>query len=90
MEELVVQYVQPVIVVVCYCICYVINKTTGDAASRYVPLIAAVIGVSASVLVNVGSGISFDSVVPLIASGLVSGLAATGAWELYKTTAKGE
>ena len=88
MEEIVSPYVMPVIVVVVYCVCYVVNKTAGSSIAKYVPLIAAILGVACSVVVSFAAGITTDNVVEIIAQGLVSGLAATGVWELYKNATK--
>lgn len=88
MEELVADFIQPVAVVVCYCICYVINQTCGEGVKRFVPLIAALLGVACCVVTNIAGGITTDTAVQVVAQGLVSGLAATGVWELYKGVLK--
>lgn len=77
-------YVMPVIAVLCYGVCYVVKHTAGEAVNRYVPLIAGVLGIACSVVTSFAGGITTDNVVSVVCTGLVSGLAATGAWELYK------
>lgn len=77
-------YVMPVIAVLCYGVCYVVKKTAGEKVDRYVPLIAGVLGIVCSVVTSFTGGINTDNIVSIVCTGLVSGLAATGAWELYK------
>lgn len=88
MEETLSQFMMPVVAVVVYCVCYVIKHTAGDAADRYIPLVAAVLGVVCSAVIAVAGSIDTTNVVEVVAQGLVSGLAATGVWEFWKQSGK--
>lgn len=77
-------YIMPVIAVLCYGVCYMVKNTAGEKVDRYVPLIAGVLGIACSVVTSFTGGITTDNIVSIVCTGLVSGLAATGAWELYK------
>jgi len=76
-------YLVPGIVILCLCVGYIIkNLIPNDSVNRFIPLIAGVLGLAASVATaaSAGSAITVDVCV----AGLVSGLASTGLYEGFK------
>lgn len=75
----------PIIVGICLCIGYVLkNLVTTDTINKYIPLIMAVIGV----VLNAWMNMSFTP--EILLGGLVSGLASTGLYEVFKNFIKSE
>lgn len=72
------EFISPITLVVCLCIGYVIkNLIPNDNINRYIPLMAAIVGVAMSVWAEA----AFTPAI--ICSGMVSGLASTGLYELF-------
>lgn len=70
-------YISVLTVVICCCVGYVVKHfVPGDMINRFIPLIAAVLGVA----IAVWSAAAFTPQV--LAIGLVSGLASTGLYEM--------
>lgn len=70
-------YISVLTVVICCCVGYVVKHfVPGDMINRFIPLIAAVLGV----VISVWSAAAFTPQV--LAIGLVSGLASTGLYEM--------
>nr|DAZ34913.1 MAG TPA: holin [Caudoviricetes sp.] len=75
----------PIIVGICLCIGYVLkNLVTTDTINKYIPLIMAIIGV----VLNTWMNMSFTP--EILLGGLVSGLASTGLYEVFKNFIKSE
>nr|DAH91083.1 MAG TPA: holin [Caudoviricetes sp.] len=75
----------PIIVGICLCIGYVLkNIVTTDTINKYIPLIMAIIGV----VLNAWMNMSFTP--EILLGGLVSGLASTGLYEVFKNFIKSE
>ena len=79
MEELIQNYVVVAIMVAVYLVCFILKKFLKDN-SKWIPLIAGLLGIGFNTWVN--HGFSFD----IFLNGLASGLAATGLDQLYKQT----
>lgn len=71
------EYISPVIVAVCLCLGYVVKTSLDFVDNQYIPMIVAIVGIAISVWQD---GLSPKA----IACGLVSGLASTGAFELFR------
>lgn len=78
--ELIEQFAIPLIVVVCFCLCYGI-KRTGLVKDNYIPIIAIVIGAISGLIMN---GFSYEAV----AQGIASGGLAVGIHQVYKQLKK--
>lgn len=78
--ELIQQFCIPIIVIVCYCVCYAVKKAA-FVKDKYIPLIAIILGGISGILM---SGLTYEAV----AVGIVSGAAATGINQLYKQSKK--
>jgi len=77
--EIFAQYLIPVAAVICAVVCYVAKTAIGsERFDRFIPLCSAILGL---VIVAWASG-GFTP--EIVAQGLVSGLAATGMYELVK------
>ena len=80
----VTEYISPIALVICLAIGYVIkNAIPNDGINRFIPLIAAVIGV----VVCMWATWSFSAEV--LAMGLISGLASTGLYEAFTNIING-
>lgn len=73
------QYIMPVAAVICACVCYILKTViSNEKFDKFIPLCSAVLG-----LIIVAW--AMQSITPeIVAQGLVSGLAATGMYELIK------
>ena len=76
-------YIMPVALVVALAVGFVLKAVWPGTFNRYLPLISAVIGLVVCVWAN--AGITPD----IVAQGLISGLAATGCYELFAQFLKG-
>ena len=80
--EIIQQYLQISIVLVCLFVGYIIKVTvSNEKVHKFIPLIVAIIGLVASIWVDMasGAGVTLDTIVV----GLASGLASTGLYELF-------
>lgn len=76
-------YIMPVAMVICAIVCYILkNLVQTEKFDRFIPLISAIIGL----IIVVWTTLSFTP--ETVAQGLVSGLAATGMYELVKQFTK--
>ena len=75
----VTEYVSPIVLVVCLAVGYILkNIVPSEKINRFIPLISGVLGVLVSFWAN-------WAVTPeTLAQGLISGLVATGLYELFK------
>ena len=73
------EFMVPVIVGICLCVGYVIEKRIKDVDNKWIPTVCAVLGVILAIWMN-GWSVSPS----IILSGLFSGLASTGLHQLFK------
>lgn len=77
------EYISVLTLVICMCVGYVVkNVIPNETVNRFIPLIAATLGVAINVWV------AMDFTPQVIAAGLVSGLASTGTYELVDQITK--
>lgn len=81
-------YIMPGIAVVSAALTQAVKPVVPNQARRWLPLCAAAVGLACSVATNLG-GIGPGNAVEVIASGLVSGLAGCGVFELAKQAGRG-
>ena len=71
-------YAVPVVIGICLCIGYVVKTSLTFIKNKYIPLIMAIVGVLLSIWIN-------RSIDPnIILSGMFSGLASTGFYEMFR------
>ena len=76
------EYISPIAMVAALGVGYICkNIVTSDRLNRFIPLIAAVVGVAVCVATDISSG-AFS--VNTIVVGMISGLASTGLYEAFK------
>ena len=73
------QYLSIVVVGICLCIGYVIKNSLDFIPNKYIPLIMLVLGLAINLLMNL-NGINAE----VILTGMLSGLASTGMYEMFK------
>lgn len=73
------QYFSIIVVGICLCVGYVIKTSLDFIPNKYIPAIMLVLGTVINVLMNL-HGISAE----VILSGMFSGLASTGMYEMFK------
>ena len=73
------QYVSLVVMGICLCVGFVIKNSLDFIPNKYIPAIMLVLGTIINVLMNL-SGISAE----VILTGMLSGLASTGLYEMFK------
>lgn len=73
------QYLSLVVVGICLCVGFVIKNSLDFIPNKYIPAIMLVLGTIINVLMNL-SGISAE----VILTGMLSGLASTGLYEMFK------
>lgn len=73
------QYLSLVVMGICLCVGFVIKNSLDFIPNKYIPAIMLVLGTIINVLINL-SGISAE----VILTGMLSGLASTGLYEMFK------
>ena len=73
------QYFSIVVVGICLCVGYVIKHSLDFIPNKYIPLIMLILGLVINVLMNL-NGINAE----VILTGMFSGLASTGLYEMFK------
>lgn len=73
------QYISVVVVGICLCVGYVIKNSLDFIPNKYIPLIMLVLGLAINLLMNL-NGINAE----VILTGMLSGLASTGMYEMFK------
>ena len=73
------QYISIVVVGICLCVGYVIKNSLDFIPNKYIPLIMLILGFVINVLMNL-NGINAE----VILTGMLSGLASTGMYEMFK------
>lgn len=72
------QYIMPVSLVIALAICFVLKACWEGKVNRWLPIIAAAIGLVVTLWVG-----DWKATPELVAQGLISGLAATGLYEAF-------
>lgn len=73
------QYLSLVVMGICLCVGFVIKNSLDFIPNKYIPAIMLVLGTIINLLMNL-SGISAE----VILTGMLSGLASTGLYEMFK------
>lgn len=78
-------YISPIALAACLCVGYVVKHLVpGDEVNRWIPLIAAVLGVL------IVAWATWSLTPETVVAGLVSGLASTGLYEAFRNLIGGE
>lgn len=81
--EIFTQYIMPVAAVICAVVCYIAKTAiNSERFDRFIPLCSAILGLI--IVAWASQGFTPE----IVAQGLVSGLAATGMYELVKQLTK--
>lgn len=73
------EYVNVVILGICLCVGFIIKSSLDFIDNKYIPLILGLLGLAINIISNL------PEISPVvILGGLISGLAATGAYEAFK------
>lgn len=78
--NILMQYVDMIVVGICLCVGYVVKKWIKDVDNKYIPTIVAILGLILKIVFSINTGINAE----VILSGLFSGLASTGLYEAFK------
>lgn len=71
-------FMMPVVLGICLCVGFVVKKWIKDVDNKFIPTIVAVLGIVLSMWIN-----SWNITPEVVLSGLISGLASTGMYELF-------
>ena len=71
-------FMMPVVLGICLCVGFVVKKWIKDVDNKFIPTIVAVLGIVLSMWIN-----SWHITPEVVLSGLISGLASTGMYELF-------
>lgn len=74
------QYISIVVVGICLCVGFIIKNSLDFIPNKYIPLIMGVLGLIINILINLSSGITAETILV----GLFSGLASTGLYEMFR------
>lgn len=77
--EILQQFQMPVVFCICLCIGYIVKKWINDVDNKWIPTLAAVLGVALAIWIN---GWTIDG--EILLGGLFSGLSSTGCHQLFK------
>lgn len=75
-----IQYVNLIVVGICLCVGYVIKNSLDFIPNKYIPLIMCILGLISNILISFTTGINAE----VILTGMLSGLASTGLYEMFK------
>lgn len=73
------QYLSVIVVGICLCVGYVIKNSLDFIPNKYIPALMLVLGTVINILMNL-NGINAE----VILTGMFSGLASTGLYEMFK------
>ena len=76
-------YIVLIVLAFCVCIGYIIKNSLSFIDNKYIPLIMGILGITFNIFVN-----NWTITPTIIVAGLVSGLASSGSWELYRNVIK--
>ena len=83
MEQLFSEFGAPIVMGICLCLGYILKHALpGKTINRFIPLIAGICGVGMNIW------LTLDLSPQVVLTGLVSGLASTGAHQLFDQTVK--
>lgn len=74
------QFLDLVVVGICLCVGYIIKTSFDFVPNKYIPLTVGILGLITKILMSLSTGINAE----VILSGLFSGLASTGLYEMFK------
>lgn len=80
------QFLDLVVVGICLCCGYIIKTSFDFVPNKYIPLIVGILGLVTKILMSLNTGINAE----VILSGLFSGLASTGLYEMFKNLINNE
>lgn len=83
--EVLSEYVVAIVMAICLGVGYIIKHSLSFVPNKYIPLIMAVLGVVINAWVN-----DFYFTPQILLSGMASGLAATGAFEVIRNISNGD
>ena len=84
--NILLEYVNVIILGICLCVGYIIkNVITTEKVNKYIPLIVGILGLILAVVSDVNH-ITLNTIL----TGLLSGLASTGMYEMFKNLLKRE
>ncbi|MFR5508259.1 MAG: phage holin family protein [Clostridia bacterium] len=72
-------YVNIVVLGICLCVGFVIKNSLDFIPNKYIPLIMLILGTVTNILINI-NGINAE----IILGGMISGLASTGLYEMFR------
>ncbi len=73
------EYMLPVVLGICLCMGFVLKKWIADLENKYIPTIVSGLGIFLAVWLN-----DFQITPDAILGGMISGLASTGMYELFR------
>ena len=73
------QYISVVVVGICLCVGFVIKTSLDFIPNKYIPLAMLILGTILNIVINI-NGINAE----VILTGMLSGLASTGMYEMFK------
>lgn len=73
------EFITPLIVGICLCAGYAVKHWIKDVSNKIIPTVVAVLGVFLAVWIN-----GWEITPQALLSGLISGLASTGLYELFR------
>lgn len=74
------QYIDLIVVGICLCVGYMIKTGFDKIPNKYIPLIVGILGLIVKIAMCFTTGINAE----VVLSGLFSGLASTGLYEMFK------
>lgn len=74
------QYIDLIVVGICLCVGYMIKTGFDKIPNKYIPLIVGILGLIIKISMSLTTGINAE----IVLSGLFSGLASTGLYEVFK------
>lgn len=74
------QYIDLIVVGICLCVGYMIKTGFDKIPNKYIPLIVGILGLIIKISMSLTTGINAE----VVLSGLFSGLASTGLYEMFK------
>ncbi len=74
------EYINPMILGICLSVGFALKEAFSKFPNKYIPLAALCMGTIIAIIINWGSGINAT----VILGGMISGLASTGLYELFR------
>lgn len=73
-------YINPLILGICLAAGFALKEAFDKFPNKYIPLSAMILGMAIAIIINWSSGISAE----VIFGGMISGLASTGLYEMFR------